>query len=360
LGVAALCPPRVLTLPESAPGTEIPVIVSQYATMPVMSDTPSPSNTGPFSVPGVDPAFQQEKVGLKPPGSAMIVFDHVYKHYEDTGNAIGMDGVSLRVDKGEFVFIVGHSGSGKSTFIRLLIKELEPDSGKIMVGGRSLSTLKRSKIPMLRRNIGCVFQDFKLLPNRTVYENVAYAMQVTGRTRSEIRRRVPEIIHLVGLAEKIDRYPDELSGGEQQRVSIARAFVNKPPLLVADEPTGNLDPETSFGIMELLNRINRTGTTVVIATHDTIMVDRMRKRVIQLEQGRVVRDQARAAYGDAVAQEIGLNDLGQTTGSMPAINPSSTGQIPIVPSSSTGQFPVTPAPEDYDPYDPTDGPEADR
>ena len=339
--MAALCPERVLSVPCALGDPGIRHRVVHYVTMPVMTDANTPSETGPFAAPGIDPAFMHEKVGLKPPGSAMIVFDNVFKHYEDTGNAIGMDGVSLRVDKGEFVFIVGHSGSGKSTFIRLLIKELEPDSGKIMVGGRSLSTLRRSKIPMLRRNIGCVFQDFKLLPNRTIYENVAYAMQVTGRSKSEIRRRVPEIIHLVGLAEKIDRYPDELSGGEQQRVSIARAFVNKPPLLIADEPTGNLDPETSFGIMELLNRINRTGTTVVIATHDTVMVDRLRKRVIQLEQGRVVRDQARASYGDAVAQEIGLNDLGQNTGSFPAVSSSSTGQIPIVPSS-TGSFPAVP------------------
>jgi cell division transport system ATP-binding protein len=233
------------------------------------------------------------------------------------------------------------------------MKELEATDGSLFIAGRDITRLKPDRVPYLRRNIGAVFQDFKLLPNRTVYENVAYAMQVTGRSRSEIRRRVPEIIHLVGLAEKIDRYPDELSGGEQQRVSVARAFVNKPPLLIADEPTGNLDPETSFGIMELLSRINRTGTTVLIATHDTIMVDRMRKRVIQLEQGRVVRDQARAAYGDVVAHEIGLNDLGQQqTSQTTTLHPSSTGQIPQI-------QPTTPRPTDYNPYevDPTDGPE---
>jgi cell division transport system ATP-binding protein len=264
----------------------------------------------------VEPSLMNQ-VGLKPPGSAMIVFEDVRKVYEETGTAIGMDGVSIRIDKGEFVFFVGPSGSGKSTFIRLILKEIEADSGKIMVGGRTLSTLKRSRIPQLRRNIGCVFQDYKLLPNRTVFENVAYALQVTGSSRSDIRRKVPEIIHLVGLAEKIEAYPDELSGGEQQRVSIARAFVNHPPLLIADEPTGNLDPETSLGIMELLTRINRTGTTVVIATHDVVTVDRMRKRVVQLEKGRVVRDQARAAYEDEVATQIGLSS--GSTGQFPAV-----------------------------------------
>jgi len=274
------------------------------------------------------------QVGLKPPGSAMIVFDHVCKRYEESDHtSVGMDDVSLRVDKGEFVFVVGHSGSGKSTFIRLMLKELEPDSGKIMVGGRSLATLKRSKVPLLRRNIGCVFQDFKLLPNRTVFENIAYAMQVTGASRTAIRRRVPQIIHLVGLSEKVDRYPDELSGGEQQRVSIARAFINKPPLLIADEPTGNLDPETSLGIMDLLLRINREGgTTVIVATHDTGIVDRLRKRVIQLEGGRLVRDQARGGYDNAVATEIGLDRTG-ATGQFPAVSghvPGTTGVFPAV------------------------------
>jgi cell division transport system ATP-binding protein len=285
-----------------------------------------------------DPASQvMNKVGLKPPGSAMVVFDHVSKRYEESDHtSVGMDDVSLRIDKGEFVFVVGHSGSGKSTFIRLMLKELDPDQGKIMVGGRSLATLKRSKVPLLRRNIGCVFQDFKLLPNRTVFENIAYAMQVTGASKTEIRRRVPQIIHLVGLSEKVDRYPDELSGGEQQRVSIARAFINKPPLLIADEPTGNLDPETSLGIMDLLLRINREGgTTVIVATHDTGIVDRLRKRVIQLEGGRLVRDEARGGYTDTVAQEIGLGQTGQfpsvsghvpgTTGVFPAINPNELG-----------------------------------
>lgn len=299
--------------------------------MPVMSDSNQTGNTGSF--PAVSPGYATDsalgKVGLKAPGSAMIVFEDVVKHYEETGHAIGMDGVNLRIDKGEFVFLVGPSGSGKSTFIRLILKELEPDVGKIMVGGRTLSTLRRSKVPRLRRNIGCVFQDYKLLPNRTVFENVAYALQVTGSSRAEIRRKVPEIVHLVGLAEKIDSFPDELSGGEQQRVSIARAFVNHPPLLIADEPTGNLDPDTSTGIMDLLARINRTGTTVVIATHDTAVVDMMRRRVIQLEKGRVVRDQARAQYDDQVATDIGLSDMRSSTGSMPIIG-QGTGSMPKV------------------------------
>jgi cell division transport system ATP-binding protein len=285
-------------------------------------------------IPAADTGAMHQ-VGLKAPGSAMIVFDSVHKRYEESDHtSVGMDGVSLRIDKGEFVFVVGHSGSGKSTFIRLMLKELEPDKGKIMVGGRSLATLRRSKVPLLRRNIGCVFQDFKLLPNRTVFENIAYAMQVTGASRTDIRRRVPQIIHLVGLSEKVDRYPDELSGGEQQRVSIARAFINKPPLLIADEPTGNLDPETSLGIMDLLLRINREGgTTVIVATHDTAIVDRLRKRVIQLEGGRIVRDQARASYEDAVANEIGLQTGAGSTGQFPAVQqhvPGTTGVFPAV------------------------------
>lgn len=302
--------------------------------MTVMSETRRPSDTGSMRIASADPATQQmHQVGLKPPGSAMVVFDRVSKRYEETEHtSVGMDDVSLRIDKGEFVFVVGHSGSGKSTFIRLMLKEIDPDSGKIMVGGRSLATLKRSKVPMLRRNIGCVFQDFKLLPNRTVFENIAYAMQVTGASKAEIRRRVPQIIHLVGLSEKVDRYPDELSGGEQQRVSIARAFINKPPLLIADEPTGNLDPETSLGIMDLLLRINREGgTTVIVATHDTGIVDRLRKRVLQLEGGRLVRDQARGGYDDHVAQEIGLGQ--QSTSQFPVVGghvPGTTGVFPVV------------------------------
>src|ERR671928_212815 len=225
----------------------------------------------------------------------MIVFEGVSKTY-DLGVRALQD-VSFVIEKGEFVFVVGASGSGKSTMVRLLLKELEPTAGRIIVGGRDLARLKRSKVPLLRRNVGCVFQDFKLLPNRTAAENVAYALKVQGESGNAIRRKVPEVLNLVGLAHKMSSFPDELSGGEQQRVSIARAFVNHPPLLICDEPTGNLDPDTSVGIMQLLYRINRTGTTVVMATHDREMVDKMRKRVIALDDGVVIRDERRGGYG---------------------------------------------------------------
>ena len=224
----------------------------------------------------------------------MVVFENVTKIYEP--DVAALRDVSFAIDKGEFVFIVGASGSGKSTVIRLVLKELEPTQGKIFVGGRDLTRLKRSKVPLLRRNVGCVFQDFKLLPNRSASENVAYALKVQGENADSIRRKVPEVLNLVGLSHKMSSLPDELSGGEQQRVSIARAFVNHPPLLICDEPTGNLDPATSVGIMKLLDRINRTGTTVVMATHDRGIVDTMRRRVIELDRGNIVRDQARGVY----------------------------------------------------------------
>ena len=225
---------------------------------------------------------------------AMIVFENVHKVYDP--NVVALEGASFVIEKGEFVFLVGPSGSGKSTMVRLLLKELEPTSGRIVVGGRDLARLRRSKVAQLRRNIGCVFQDFKLLSERTVFQNVAFALEVIGKQKSVIDQRVPEILDMVGLGDKLNNYPDELSGGEQQRVSIARAFVNHPPLLICDEPTGNLDPDTSVGIMQLLYRINRTGTTVVMATHDREMVDKMRKRVIQLEEGRLARDERRGGY----------------------------------------------------------------
>ena len=224
----------------------------------------------------------------------MIVFDAVTKIYEP--NVAALKDVSFVIEKGDFVFIVGASGSGKSTIIRLILKELEPTEGKIIVGGRDLTRLRRSKVPALRRNVGCVFQDFKLLPNRTAAENVAYALKVQGENPASIRRKVPEVLSLVGLSNKMTSYPDELSGGEQQRVSIARAFVNHPPLLICDEPTGNLDPDTSVGIMQLLYRINRSGTTILMVTHDREMVDKMRKRVIALEEGRLARDERRGGY----------------------------------------------------------------
>jgi cell division transport system ATP-binding protein len=213
------------------------------------------------------------------------------------GEVVALDSVSLEVTKGEFVFVVGPSGSGKSTFMRLLTREQVPDSGEVWVAGKNLGKLRSWKVPLLRREIGYVFQDFKLLPNKTVRENVSFALEVIGRHRKEIRDRVPEVLELVGLTEKADALPHELSGGQQQRVSIARAFVNNPRLLLCDEPTGNLDPATSVGIMKLLDRINRTGTTVVMATHDQQIVDSMRRRVVELEDGRIVRDQVRGVYG---------------------------------------------------------------
>ncbi|MBA3291494.1 MAG: cell division ATP-binding protein FtsE [Actinomycetota bacterium] len=225
----------------------------------------------------------------------MIKTVEVKKVYK--GGTHAVDNISMEIEKGEFVFIVGPSGSGKSTFIKMLNKEEEPTDGSIYVAGKNLANLPRWRVPYLRRNVGCVFQDFKLLPNKTVFENVAFALEVIGRPRTVVRRQVPQILDLVGLGEKLDRFPDELSGGEQQRVSIARAFVNRPLILLADEPTGNLDPATSVGIMRLLDRINRTGTTVVMATHDHAIVDSMRRRVIELEGGSVVRDQSRGIYG---------------------------------------------------------------
>ncbi|MEA2310650.1 MAG: cell division transport system ATP-binding protein [Solirubrobacteraceae bacterium] len=243
------------------------------------------------------------------PGS-IVSFEGVSKTY--SSGDTGLEDASFSVQRGEFVFLVGASGSGKSTTIRLLIKETDPTEGTITVAGRDLSSISRRRVPYYRRNLGVVFQDYKLLPNRTVYENVAYALQVTGGTRREIREKVPDILRLTGLSLKLHSYPDQLSGGEQQRVSVARAFVNHPPLLLADEPTGNLDPETSIGIMQLLYRINRTGTTVVVATHDVTMVDQMRRRVIELSGGRIIRDERVGGYSaregavlDETTQELG-------------------------------------------------------
>jgi len=229
-----------------------------------------------------------------PQGDAVIEFRGVSKVY-DSGD-VGVENATFRVNRGEFVFLVGSTGSGKSTLMRLLIKEHDPSAGTIRVAGRDLTGIDHKHVPHYRRNIGVVFQDFKLLPNRTVYDNVAYALQVTGGSRREIRAKVPDILRLTGLSTKLHNFPDQLSGGEQQRVSVARAFVNHPPLLLADEPTGNLDPETSIGIMQLLYRINKAGTTVVVATHDSHMVDRMRRRVIELQSGRIIRDEATGLY----------------------------------------------------------------
>ena len=224
----------------------------------------------------------------------MIKLNNVTKVYK--GTVVAVRDVTVDIAKGEFVFLVGPSGSGKSTFIRLLNREELPEHGTIYVAGKDIGTLGAWKVPFLRRNIGFIFQDFKLLPKKTVAENVAFALEVIGKPRHVVRKQVPAILELVGLSDKMDNFPLELSGGEQQRVSVARAFVNRPPILLADEPTGNLDPQTSVGIMKLLDRINRTGTTVVMATHDRSIVDTMRRRVIELDRGVVVRDQARGVY----------------------------------------------------------------
>ncbi len=230
-------------------------------------------------------------------GTPVITFDHVTKIYPAQPNKPALSDISLQIFAGEFLFLVGHSGSGKSTFIKLLTREIKPSEGHIFVADEDLSTMRNWRVPYLRRNIGCVFQDFKLLPNKTVFENVAFALEVIGKSRHVIKTQVPEVLRLVGLQEKLNKKPDQLSGGEQQRVSIARAIVNRPPLLICDEPTGNLDPQTSRGIMDLLERINRTGTTVLVATHDREMVDNMRRRVIALDRGHLTRDQDRGVYG---------------------------------------------------------------
>lgn len=231
----------------------------------------------------------------------MITLRNVTKTYKrgERGEVVALKDVSLDVVKGEFVFVVGPSGSGKSTMMKLLTREQLPDDGELYVAGRNLLTLKRWKVPTLRRDIGYVFQDFKLLPNKNVYENVAFALEVIGKPTATIRQRVPEVLELVGLGDKFEAMPHELSGGQQQRVSVARAFVNAPRIILCDEPTGNLDPTTSIGIMKLLDRINRTGATVVMATHDQAIVDSMRRRVIELEDGIVIRDQSRGVYGYA-------------------------------------------------------------
>lgn len=234
------------------------------------------------------------EAGVEP----VILMEHVTKIYPAQPNKPALDDVNIEIYPGEFVFLVGHSGSGKTTLLNTMLRNVKPTSGRVMVAGQDLMKIKNRKIPFLRRQIGAVFQDYKLLPNRTAYENVAFALQCIGKPRAVIKAQVPEVLRLVGLAEQMDSLPDQLSGGEQQRVSVARAMVNRPPLLICDEPTGNLDPAISLGIMKLLERINRTGTTVIVATHDREMVDSMHRRVIALEGGRVVRDQERGGYGN--------------------------------------------------------------
>jgi cell division transport system ATP-binding protein len=230
----------------------------------------------------------------------MIRFENVTKTYK--GSTVALRNINVAIEKSEFVFLVGPSGSGKTTFIRLLLREELPDTGQILEAGRNIVELPKWRVPYLRRNIGCVFQDFRLLPNKSVFENVAFALDVIGRPRHVIANQVPQVLDLVGLAGKTNNLPHELSGGEQQRVAIARAFVNRPLILLADEPTGNIDPQTALGIMQLLDRINRTGTTVVVATHNEVLVDKFRRRVLELNNGVMVRDQARGVYGLDAAQ----------------------------------------------------------
>ncbi|HET7590049.1 MAG TPA: cell division ATP-binding protein FtsE [Solirubrobacterales bacterium] len=268
---------------------------------------------------------RKRKQGVEEPqrragGKPIIELRDVTKVYP--GGHMALDRVSLAIDRGEFVFLVGPTGCGKSTLIKTLIRDEAATDGTVRIAGRDIGVLPEKKIPQLRRNIGTVFQDFKLLPDRTVYDNVAYALQVIGASRAQIRAQVPETLRLVGLSTKLHSYPDQLSGGEQQRVSIARAFVNHPPLLLADEPSGNLDPVTSIGVMQLLYRINKTGTTVVVVTHDREMVDNMRRRVIELYEGRVVRDEVSGGYteesttefGVRMRAEMGVAPEGQTNG----------------------------------------------
>jgi cell division transport system ATP-binding protein len=257
------------------------------------------------SHPNPSPSIVREAASV-PRRERVVEFSGVSKFYGPGG--VGLERATFAVRRGEMVFLVGPTGSGKSTIMRLLIKELEPTEGRVRVAGRDLGTIERAKVPYYRRNVGVVFQDFKLLPTRTVYDNVAYALQVTGAPRKQIRQTLPDVLRLTGLSTKLHNYPHELSGGEQQRVAIARAFASHPPLLLADEPTGNLDPQTSIGIMQLLYRINRAGATVIIATHDREMVDRMRRRVIELKRGRIVRDEAAGLYG---AREETTDELGE-------------------------------------------------
>jgi cell division transport system ATP-binding protein len=242
----------------------------------------------------------------RPRRDTVVEFRDVSKVY--SSGDTGLERVTFAVERQEMLFLVGATGSGKSTIMRLLIKELEPTEGHILVAGRELAEIARKRVPYYRRNVGVVFQDFKLLPTRTVYDNIAYALQVTGASRKQIRATLPDILRLTGLSTKLHSYPHQLSGGEQQRVAVARAFAGHPPLLMADEPTGNLDPETSIGIMQLLYRINRAGTTVIVATHDNEMVDRMRRRVIELKRGRIIRDEAAGLYGSKEESTCELGD----------------------------------------------------
>ena len=291
-GEAADSARQVLPEIPEVPAMDVPAIEAEAAPASVVD---LPVIQAPADVESVDeePPARVIPEGTKP----TVSLRDVTVIYPAQPNKPALQDVSVDVYPGEFVFLVGHSGSGKSTFLKLLTRELKATRGKVIVAGQDLTRMRNWKVPYLRRQIGTVYQDFKLLPDKTVYENVAFALECIGKPRSVIRGQVPEVLRLVGLGEKMDSYPDQLSGGEQQRVSVARAMVNRPPLLVCDEPTGNLDPAISLGIMKLLERINRAGTTVIMATHDREMVDSMRKRVIALEGGHVVRDQEKGGYG---------------------------------------------------------------
>ena len=276
----------------------VPDPLAEPAPMPEQAPEVVQEAVANQDVTGVRPLIDEPAPVVSREGTPTISLRNVTVIYPAQPNKPALDNVSLDIYPGEFVFLVGHSGSGKSTFIRLLNRELRATKGKVMVAGQDLTRMRNWKVPYLRRQIGCVFQDFKLLPDKTTYENVAFALECIGKPKSVIDVQVPEVLRLVGLSDRMDSYPDQLSGGEQQRVSVARAMVNRPPLLICDEPTGNLDPAISLGIMKLLDRINRTGTTVVMATHDREMVDSMRRRVIALEAGHLVRDQERGGYGN--------------------------------------------------------------
>ena len=258
----------------------------------------NPDFTSVFAPADLDRAQERKKMARQAGVEPVILTEHLTKIYPAQPNKPALDDVNIEIYPGEFVFLVGHSGSGKTTLLNTLLRNVKPTSGRVLVAGQDLMRIKNRRIPYLRRQIGAVFQDYKLLPNKTAYENVAFALQCIGKPRGVIRAQVPEVLRLVGLADQMDSLPDQLSGGEQQRVSVARAMVKRPPLLICDEPTGNLDPAISLGIMKLLERINRTGTTVIVATHDREMVDSMHRRVIALEGGRVIRDQERGGYGN--------------------------------------------------------------
>ena len=294
---AATSQPTMAGIPDP-PQPAAPVVESDQAAEVASLDNAlnNPDFTSVFAP--IDPQASRKKMAKQAGVEPVILMEHVTKIYPAQPNKPALDDINIEIYPGEFVFLVGHSGSGKTTLLSTLNRDVKPTSGRILVAGQDLMKIKNRKVPFLRRQIGAVFQDFKLLPQKTAYENVAFALQCIGKPKGVIRSQVPEVLRLVGLADQMDSLPDQLSGGEQQRVAVARAMVNRPPLLICDEPTGNLDPAISLGIMKLLERINRTGTTVIVATHDREMVDSMHRRVIALEGGHVIRDQERGGYGN--------------------------------------------------------------